>query len=133
MRAMSTLSPIVRWRALVAALVLFGSGIAVGLAVAADRAPAEAAVVKTAFENPRVAVQVIDIPPGGQRAGRTRPTDEVVLFCDEAHYQAVDAQGHKEARNRTPGTVVFHAKGELAPTLVNTGARPVHYYSISLK
>jgi hypothetical protein len=119
-------------RALGMAVVLFAGGIAVGLAVAADRPPTEAAA-KVAFENPRVAVRVIDIPPGGQRSGRTRPTDELVLFCEEAHYQAVDAQGHKEVRNRTPGTVVFHTKGEVAPTLVNNSARAVHYFGISLK
>lgn len=118
-------------RALIVAVVLFACGIAVGGAIAAGKTP-EAAVA-LAFENPRVAVRVIDIPPGAQRPGRTRPTDELVLFCEEAHYQAVDAQGRKESRDRTPGTVVWHAKGELAPTLVNTGARPVHYYGISLK
>jgi hypothetical protein len=118
-------------RALVVAVVIFAGGIAVGVAVAAGKPPE--ATVAVAFENPRVAVRVIDIPPGAQRTGRTRPTDELVLFCEEAHYQAVDAHGRKEARDRTPGTVVWHANGELAPTLVNTGARPVHYYGISLK
>jgi hypothetical protein len=119
-------------RSLGLAVVLFGGGLAVGLAVAADKAPAEAAV-KVAFENPRVAVRVIDIPPGGRRSGRTRPTDEVVLFCEEAHYRAVDAQGKTEARDRAPGTVVWHARGEEAPTLVNDGRKTVHYYGISLK
>jgi hypothetical protein len=133
MTAASTIPlSLLRWRLLAIALGLFGSGLAVGLAFAAERAPAEA-TVKVALENPRVAVRVIDIAPGGQRSGRSRPTDEVVLFCDEAHYQAVDAQGHKEARDRMPGTAVFHNKGEVAPTLVNTGTRPVHYFGISLK
>lgn len=118
-------------RALVVSVVLFAGGVAVGAAVAAGKAPE--AAVEVAFENPRVAVRVIDIPPGAQRPGRTRPTDELVLFCEEAHYQAVDAQGRKEARDRKPGTVVWHARGELAPTLINTGVRPVHYYGISLK
>jgi hypothetical protein len=133
MTAPSTIPlPLLRWRALAIALALFGSGIAVGLAFAAEHPPAEA-TVKVALDNERVAVRVIDIPPGGQRSGRSRPTDEVVLFCDEAHYQAVDAQGKKEARDRLPGTAVFHHKGEVAPTLVNTSARPVHYFGISLK
>jgi hypothetical protein len=119
-------------RSLVFAVGVFSAGIAVGLAVAADKGAPEASV-KVAFENTRVAVTVIDIAPGAQRPGRTRPTDELVLFCDEAHYQAIDDKGHKEARDRKPGAVVFHQKGELAPTLVNTSARPVHYYGISLK
>jgi hypothetical protein len=115
---------------LAVASALFCAGVAAGLAIAAER---QEATVKVAFENARVAVQAIDIPPGGSRPGRTRATDELVLFCDEAHYQAVDAQGHKEARDRKPGTVVFHTKGDVAPTLVNTGAKTVHYYGISLK
>ena len=118
-------------RSLAVAALIFGAGVAAGVAVAEDRKPE--ATVKVAFENPRVAVRAIDMAPGAARPGRTRPTDEVVLFCDEAHYQAIDAQGHKEARDRTPGTVVFHKQGELAPTLVNNGGRPIHYYSISLK
>jgi hypothetical protein len=117
-------------RAVILAAALFAGGVAVGLAAAGDRREAS---VKVAFENPRVAVTVIDMAPGAQRSGRTRPTDELVLFCEEAHYQAVDAQGHREARDRKPGAVVYHQKGELAPTLVNTSDRAVHYYGISLK
>jgi hypothetical protein len=45
----------------------------------------------------------------------------------------VDAQGHAEPRDRKPDTAVWHNKGELAPTLVNASAGPMHYYSISLK
>jgi hypothetical protein len=114
------------------AVALFGGGIAVGLAVAADKPPPEGSV-KVAFENARVAVKVIDLPPGARRPARARPTDEVVLFCEEAHYQAIDADGHQEPRDRAPGTVVWHTKGEQAPTLVNTSHRAVHYYGISLK
>jgi hypothetical protein len=122
---------------LAVASALFAAGLAVGVAAekngAATAQATVQATVKVAFENPRVAVRVIDMPPGASRPGRTRPTDELVLFCDEAHYQAVDAQGKKEARDRAPGAVVWHSKGELAPTLVNTSARTVHYYGISLK
>jgi hypothetical protein len=119
-------------RFLVLAVALFGGGIAVGLAVAADR-PAGEASVKVALDNPRVSVSIIEMAPGARRPGRTRPTDELVLFCDEAHYQAVDVKGQKQARDRKPGEVVWHPKGDLAPTLVNTSDKPVHYYGISLK
>ena len=110
---------------------LFTAGVAAG--AAAEKTPATEATTKIALENARVAVRVIDMAPGASRPGRVRPTDELVLFCDEAHYQAVDAQGRKEPRDRAPGAVVFHHKGDVAPTLVNTSARPIHYYGISLK
>jgi hypothetical protein len=110
--------------------VIFAAGLAVGGAWAGEKLEAR---VKVALDNARVTVNAVDLAPGASRAGRTRPTDEVVLFCDEAHYQAIDAQGKKEPRNRTPGEVVFHKKGEVAPTLLNNGGKPIHYYSISLK
>jgi hypothetical protein len=112
------------------AALIFAAGVAAGVAVAGNKSEA---TVKVALENARVTLNVIDLPPGASRPGRTRPTDELVLFCDEAHYQAVDAQGKKEARDRKPGDAVFHKQGEVAPTLVNISARPVHYYSVSLK
>jgi hypothetical protein len=115
----------------VAAVALFAGGIATGLALAADP-PAEAGV-KVVFDNARATVKDVTMAPGARRPPRTRETDELVLFPEEAHYQAVEADGKKQPRDRTPGTVVFHKKGELAPTLVNTGAKVVHYFSISLK
>jgi hypothetical protein len=80
-----------------------------------------------------VTVHAITMPPGAQRDPRPRPTDELVLFYEEAHYQATDATGKVTPRDRTPGTVVWHKKGELAPTLSNPGSKPVRYFSISIK
>jgi hypothetical protein len=88
---------------------------------------------KVTFENARVAVKEITLAPGASRPSRTRETDELVLFYAESHYQAITPQGKTEPRDRQPGTVVWHKKGEVAPTLVNHGSKPVHYYSISIK
>ena len=56
-----------------------------------------------------------------------------MLFPAEMHYLAVTPEGKKERRDRLPGTVVWHKKGEVAPTLVNDGNKPVHYFSVSIK
>jgi hypothetical protein len=112
------------------AISVFGAGIGTGVALSA--APGEA-TVKVTLDNADVTVNEILMAPGAQRPARTRPSNELVFFCEEAHYQAIDAQGKKESRDRVPGAVVFHKKGELAPTLVNTSKKPVRYYSVSLK
>jgi hypothetical protein len=114
------------------ATLVFAAGVLAGRTLLAV-SPAPEAAVKVIFENPKVAVREITIGPGNQRSPRVRETDEVVLFCEEAHYRAVTAEGKREPRDRKPGTVVFHNKGEQAPTLVNDGKKPVHYFSLSLK
>jgi hypothetical protein len=114
------------------AALVFTAGLLAGRTLFAV-SPAQEAVVKVVFDHPRVAVREINIGPGAQRSARVRETDEVVLFCEEAHYRAVTAEGKREPRDRKPGTVVFHKKGEQAPTLINDGKKPVHYFSLSLK
>ena len=116
-----------------AALAIFAAGFGAAHALGAGKTAAPAAEVKDLFDNPRVAVHAITMPPGAQRDPRPRPTDELVLFYEEAHYQATDADGKVSPRDRTPGTVVWHKKGELAPTLTNNSAKPVRYFSISIK
>lgn len=117
------------------ALGLFAAGFGTAFAFAAttSKAAVVPAEVKDLFDNPRVTVRAITMAPGAQREPRPRPTDELVLFYEEAHYQATDAEGKVSPRDRTPGTVVWHKKGELAPTLSNPGTKPVHYFSISIK
>ena len=117
---------------IVGALVVFTSGLLAGRALLADAPPAEAGI-KVVLDNARVAVREVTIGPGGQRSPRVRETDELVVFCQESHYRAVKADGTKEPRDRKAGTVVFHAKGEQAPTLINDGKQPVRYFSLSLK
>ena len=119
-------------RLLLGGVVVFAMGLGVGQALKAV-APARPATVKVVFENPRVAVRQITMEPTEIRPPRVRETDEVVLFCEESHYRAVNADGNEEPRDRLPGTVVFHKKGEQAPTLINKGPKAVRYYSLSLK
>jgi hypothetical protein len=123
------MKPIYRW---MLSFSLFGSGALTGLALATSP-PAADPAAKVTFDNPRVTVKEITLAPGASRPTRTRETDELVLFYAESHYQAITPEGKKERRDRQPGTVVWHKKGEVAPTLVNHGNKPVRYYSISLK
>jgi hypothetical protein len=115
------------------ACAFFAAGFGTSLAVSKDKAPASEAQVKELFDNPRVTVREILLTPGSARAARPRPTDEVVLFPEEAHYQATDADGKVSPRDRKPGQVVWHTKGEQAPTLSNPSSKPVRYFSISVK
>jgi hypothetical protein len=120
-------------RALGGAAAIFAAGFGAAVALGAGKPGGKPAEVKDLFDNDRVTVHAITMPPGAQRDPRPRPTDELVLFYEEAHYQATDATGKVTPRDRTPGTVVWHKKGELAPTLSNPGSKPVRYFSISIK
>jgi hypothetical protein len=112
---------------------LFAAGFGTAVAVSKDKPAAPEAQVKELMDNARVTVREIVLAPGSARAARARPTDELVLFPEEAHYQATDAAGKVSPRDRKPNEVVWHEKGEQAPTLSNPTKKTVRYFSISLK
>ena len=133
------MKPMYRW---MLSVLLFGSGALTAQVLGAGSPAASPATPKTAdqtvhqdvaFDNPRVTVKQITLSPGASRPTRTRETDELVLFPEEAHYLAVAPDGKRERRDRQPGAVAWHKKGEVAPTLVNDGDRTVRYFSISIK
>ena len=74
------------------------------------------------LENPKVQVNRVIYEEGSIRAGHTRPQDQVIVFLDDARYEVVYASGKKEIRNRKSGDVIWHTRGEEAPTLTNTGS-----------
>ena len=74
------------------------------------------------LDNARVTVTESVTPAGGARASYVRGTDQIIVFLDAAQYEAVDAAGNATARSRQSGDVVWHARGEVAPRLVNKGA-----------
>ena len=104
-RSVSKLQPSTRWvtatraaRTLSAAALVFAAGFGAAVALGAGKpTPAE---VKDLFDNERVTVHAITMPPGAQRDPRPRPTDELVLFYEEAHYQATEADGKIAPRDR---------------------------------
>lgn len=73
------------------------------------------------LDNDRVTVTESVTPAGARREPYTRPTDQIIVFVDEAQYDSIDANGKVTPRQRKPGDFVWHSKGEAAPLLVNKG------------
>lgn len=115
------------------AVVIFAAGISTGLAVAGRLAPTEKPAAKVLLDNQRVTVTEITSPPQARREPYTRPTDQIIVFLDEADYDATDLAGQKQTKHRASGEIVWHNKGETAPLLVNVGPRPYRNLVISLK
>ena len=73
------------------------------------------------LDNARVTVTESLTPAGGRREPYTRPTDQLLVFLDDAEYHSIDASGRVTPRKRRSGEIVWHTKGEAAPLLVNKG------------
>ena len=86
------------------------------------------------LEKPRVTVTEVNHPPGVPREPYVRPTDQVIVFLDDCAYDRVDAAtGQKTRVNRKSGEVIWHDKGENAPTLINAGSKPYRTLVVALK
>jgi hypothetical protein len=86
------------------------------------------------LENDRVKISEVLYRPGVPRERYIRPTDQVIVFLDESRYQRTDSQTkEKTIRERKPGEVIWHDKGEDAPVLVNLGKTPYRTLVIELK
>jgi len=89
---------------------------------------------KTVLENARVRVVEVTSAPGAARERGVRATDQVIVFLDACRYERTDpATGAKTIRERRPGEVIWHSKGEDAPRLVNVGSRPYRTVVVELK
>ncbi len=117
----------------VAGAAIFAGGIAVGMTFAARNAAEEKAQAKTLLDNQRVVVTEMTMAAGARREPYTRPTDQIIVFIDDADYEAIDAAGKKQARKRRAGDIIWHDKGEAAPLLVNVGNRSYRNLVIALK
>jgi hypothetical protein len=73
------------------------------------------------LDNPRVTVTESSTPANGRRDSYVRPTDQIIVFIDAADYESIDSSGQATLRQRKPGDIVWHSKGEVAPILVNKG------------
>ena len=73
------------------------------------------------LDNARVTITESLTPAGGRREAYTRPSDQIIVFVDEANYESIEASGQASLRHRMPGEIVWHSKGEAAPILVNKG------------
>ncbi len=86
------------------------------------------------LEKPRVTVTEVNQPVGVPREPYVRPTDQVIVFLDDCSYDRVDAKtSHKTRVTRHSGEVIWHDKGENAPTLINAGSKPYRTLVIALK
>jgi hypothetical protein len=104
--------------------------IAAGVGFYAGHASAPTMTVK--LDNNRVTVTESLMPAGARREPHTRATDQIIVFIDEAQYEAIDGAGKATSRQRKPGEIIWHAKGETAPLLVNKG-KPYRNLIIALK
>jgi len=111
--------------------IVFMGGLGTGWAM--GRSVAEAVQSRVALDNQRVTVTEVTFKPGARREPYIRPVDQVVVFIEEASYDATDASGVKQSRTRAAGEVIWHSKGEAAPLLINTGAKPFRNLVIALK
>ena len=85
------------------------------------------------FEKNNVRVREVVFEPGVPRPSYTRPTDQIVVFLDDCRFERVDAvTGERLLRERKSGEVLWHDKGELAPTLINAGSTPYRTLLIEL-
>ena len=88
---------------------------------------------KVKLENPRVKVTEVTYQPGVPRDRYIRPTDQVIVFLDDSKYERIDSKTkEKTVRERKPGDVIWHDKGEDAPVLTNLGAKPYRTLVIEL-
>lgn len=89
---------------------------------------------KVVLENAHVRVTEVAYAPGVPRERFTRPTSQLIVFLDECRYQRLDSTtGEKTVRERKPGEVIWHDKGEDAPQLINLGSQPYRTLVIELK
>lgn len=74
------------------------------------------------LENAKVRISEIVYKPGEPRQPYVRPTDQVIVFLDDARYERKDSKtGQVELRERKSGDVIWHDKGEDAPQLTAVG------------
>ncbi|MDQ3009267.1 MAG: hypothetical protein M3X11_00985 [Acidobacteriota bacterium] len=112
------------------AIVIFVTGLSTGLAIAGKIAPRPEP--KVLLDNPRVTITEMTMLPDARREGYKRPTDQIIVFLDPANYEATDAQGQRQIKQRKSGEIVWHNKGEDASLLVNKG-KPYRNLVIALK
>jgi hypothetical protein len=83
--------------------------------------------------NTKVQVNRVVYEENAIRKGHVRANDQVIIFLDDAQYEALYADGRKETKRRQAGEVIWHNRGEDAPTLTNTGKGSYQTLMVNLK
>jgi hypothetical protein len=105
-----------------------------GLVLVMQLCPAAEVARKVVLENVRVEVTERIMEPGSVRETHIRPTDQVLVFLNDAEYERIDPDtGEKTVRKRKAGDVIWHSRGEVAPTLTNVAKTPLRMLEIGLK
>ncbi len=83
---------------------------------------AKGPVKKAKLENAKVRITEMLYQPDEPRDRYIRPTDQVIVFLDDAKYERKDSKtGKVEMRERKSGEIIWHDKGEDAPRLTAIG------------
>jgi len=119
-------------------LIIFGTaiflvGLSTGLALANWKRSAETPHVKTLLDNQRVTVTEVTMAPGARREPYVRPTDQIIVFIDDADYETTDTANKKLVKHRAAGEIIWHNKGEDGPLLINIGKKPYRNLVVALK
>lgn len=102
-------------------------------AITAMLMPAPTPLRTQKLDNAKVRISEIVYQPGEPRTPYIRPTDQVIVFLDDARYERKDSKtGAIEIRERKSGDVIWHDKGEDAPQLTALG-RPYRTLLIEIK
>ncbi|MCI0420137.1 MAG: hypothetical protein L0387_30705 [Acidobacteria bacterium] len=115
------------------AACVFLFGLSAGIVLASTLNSGKAPVSTAVLDNPKVLVNRVTYEPQSIRSPHTRAHDQVIVFLDDARYEAVYAGGKKETRDRRSGDVIWHSRGEAAPTLTNIGSNPYRTVVVNLK
>lgn len=74
------------------------------------------------LENAKVRISELVYRPNQPRSPYIRPSDQIIVFLDDAKYERKDSKtGKTELRERKSGDVIWHDKGEDAPQLTAQG------------
>ena len=77
---------------------------------------------KMKLENAKTRISEVIYKAGEPRTPYIRPTDQIIVFLDDAKYERKDSKtGKVEIRDRKSGEVIWHDKGEDAPQLTAIG------------
>ena len=120
---------------LFAGLAVFVLGLGTGQLVSTSALAVGGLPTKVLLDNDRVKITEVYFAPGARREGGwIRAGDQVIVWLDEASYDASDANGSApQFYRRNQGSILWHPKGETAPLLVNKGEKPFRELVIELK
>ncbi len=118
---------------MLAGCILFTAGLVLGVGLSTMPCEPKTPSLMTVLENTKVQVNRVVYEENDIRKGHVRANDQVIIFLDDAQYEALYSDGRKETKRRQAGEVIWHNRGEDAPTLTNTGKGSYQTLMVNLK